>query len=260
MAKELMSTLLRRLEIIAIASALVASAHNEALAKAAAKPDPTAPPVISGPALSSTINSSCDAHGNCQNGTLGVGRAAQVTCTRAIGNNPITYPPSCYFYCVPNCGLGTLRVGESGHTSGAGTVTLNCNGQVPLECSLRVDIREDKVSAESMPANQFSETLTLIRGRDYGNSEGIVDCPNCKDLTCATFSPKQGTTITSVKFLTMRSSGHWYRCGIQASCGRQEFSDPSDPRRGCIGLAACRICRATDDGMPAEDDIQVSSN
>jgi hypothetical protein len=44
-----------------------------------------------------------------------------------------------------------------------------------------------------------------------------------------------------------------------AQCGVPEFSDPADPHRGCAGLPSCKICRASDDGTQAEDDITVNS-
>jgi hypothetical protein len=100
-----------------------------------------------------------------------------------------------------------------------------------------------------------SETLTLSRSRDYHLAGGNIDCPNCKDLYCSTFGPSAGKTITATRFLRMRSQGHWYRCQIQLSCGRAEFSDPNVPEQDCAGEANCNICRATDDGTEAEDDI-----
>lgn len=118
---------------------------------------------------------------------------------------------------------------------------------------------QHNVSISPVPA-VHSETLTLVRTRDYSGSLGTVDCPNCKDLTCASFGPSvAGAKITSVEFIRMRSKGHWYRCQVQAQCGVPEFSDPVDPHRGCEGLTSCKVCRATDDGTQAEDDIQVSS-
>jgi hypothetical protein len=101
-----------------------------------------------------------------------------------------------------------------------------------------------------------SQNLTLTRSRDYRYAGGNIGCPNCKDMFCATFAPPVITaTITSTTFLRSRNSGHWYRCQVQHMCGRPEFSDPANPRQDCIGKASCNICRATDDGREAEDDI-----
>lgn len=110
-----------------------------------------------------------------------------------------------------------------------------------------------------LTSQSTTETLTLSRVRDYSKSLGTVDCPNCKDLSCATIKPPiAGAKFTSVEFLRMRSQGHWYRCQVQARCGRPEFSDPSDAQRGCAGLPSCYVCRATDDGTEAEDDIKIT--
>jgi hypothetical protein len=63
-----------------------------------------------------------------------------VQCTKALGGPFSSTVPQCSFYCVPNCGSADLRQGQTGHTSGPGTITLRCSGQTPLECSLRVDV------------------------------------------------------------------------------------------------------------------------
>lgn len=89
---------------------------------------------------STTITTTCDKNGNCQTGVAGASKAAHAQCTQASGNNPNTYPPACYFYCVPNCGTATLRQGQTGNTSSPGTITLVCNGQAPLVCALRIDV------------------------------------------------------------------------------------------------------------------------
>ncbi len=116
-------------------------------------------------------------------------------------------------------------------------------------------------SATTMPNVATGEAnLTLVRTQHYSHAGGNVGCPNCKDLECAEFRAPvadPAARITKVEFLRMRSQGHWYRCQWQAACGVPEFSSSSDPKRECKDDRACRICRATDDGTQAEDDIRV---
>jgi hypothetical protein len=101
--------------------------------------------------------------------------------------------------------------------------------------------------------------LTLSRARDYRHVGGNVDCPNCKDLECAAFAPPDPKgRIGQTALLASRNAGHWYRCGVEALCGRAEFSDPAAPQQDCTNKASCWICRATDDGRNAEDDIQFT--
>jgi hypothetical protein len=65
---------------------------------------------------------------------------------------------------------------------------------------------QHNVSISPVPA-VHSETLTLVRTRDYSVSLGTVDCPNCKDLTCASFGPSvAGAKITSVELCRRQTS------------------------------------------------------
>ena len=71
-------------------------------------------------------------------GTAPVTGPATVTCTNATSNIPNPQPkPSC-FVTAPGFN-GNLDKGQKAGTSGAGTVTLNCNGQGDfLSCSATV--------------------------------------------------------------------------------------------------------------------------
>ena len=61
------------------------------------------------------------------------------TCLNAVSETPNSRPePSCHIT-APGFNK-TLKKGESGNTTNAGTVTLTCNGQGNLRCSARVDI------------------------------------------------------------------------------------------------------------------------
>jgi hypothetical protein len=61
------------------------------------------------------------------------------TCLNAVSETPNSRPePSCHIT-APGFNK-TLKKGESGNTTDAGTVTLTCNGQGNLRCSARVDI------------------------------------------------------------------------------------------------------------------------
>jgi hypothetical protein len=88
-----------------------------------------------GPDGSKSITGYCNNNG-CNNPSTGATKATPVKCTSASGANAGTYTPKCGFYCVPNCGNGDLKQGESGNTSGPGTITLFCAGQAPLQCTL----------------------------------------------------------------------------------------------------------------------------
>ena len=89
-----------------------------------------------GAAAPKTIASRTDARGNQTPGSAAVKGPAQVTCASATGANPRDNPPSCNIT-APGYG-GTVNVGQTVGTSGAGTVTLTCNGQAPLSCSARI--------------------------------------------------------------------------------------------------------------------------
>ena len=61
------------------------------------------------------------------------------TCLNAVSETPNSRPePSCHIT-APGFNK-TLKKGESGNATGAGTVTLMCNGQGNLRCAARVDI------------------------------------------------------------------------------------------------------------------------
>ena len=61
------------------------------------------------------------------------------TCLNAFSETPNSRPePSCHIT-APGFNK-TLKKGESGNATGAGTVTLICNGQGNLRCAARVDI------------------------------------------------------------------------------------------------------------------------
>jgi hypothetical protein len=71
-------------------------------------------------------------------GTAPITGPATVTCTNATSNIPNPQPkPSC-FITAPGF-TGNLDKGQKAGTSGAGTVTLNCNGQGDfLSCTANV--------------------------------------------------------------------------------------------------------------------------
>ena len=61
------------------------------------------------------------------------------TCLNAVSETPNSRPePSCHIT-APGFNK-TLKNGESGNATGAGTVNLTCNGQGNLRCAARVDI------------------------------------------------------------------------------------------------------------------------
>jgi hypothetical protein len=91
-------------------------------------------------AASVIIKASSDANGNQHAGTTAVRGPAKVTClsaTQSVTPRPGDPPPTCY---VVGPGVAAqVHKGTNVGTSGAGTVTLTCNGQGALTCSVRVD-------------------------------------------------------------------------------------------------------------------------
>jgi hypothetical protein len=83
-------------------------------------------------AASRTISSYTEATGNQHPGTAAVGGPAQVTCTFVAGTNA-----TCYIV-GPGVANQVPKGGQVG-TSGAGTVTLTCNGNGALRCQARID-------------------------------------------------------------------------------------------------------------------------
>ena len=147
------------------------------------------------------------------------------------------------------CDLVVLGPTQSLSAQGANACKEESPGKVPR------DATENKSCGRALPAPQ-SHNLTLSRARDYRFVAGNVDCPNCKNLFCATFQPPlPNTRFVNTDYVAMRSQGHWCRCQVQSKCGRAEFSDPADPKQDCAGKQSCNVCRATDDATEAEDDI-----
>lgn len=156
--------------------------------------------------------------------------------------------------------LVTLWQSQVAHAKGgAGTVqgaTTNAKQAQPRKDT----IDTSKFKAEYANVVLHDDTLTLVRNRDYKNMAQTVDCPDCKDLFCSDFrSPHPGARIVGADFIRNRTDGHWFRCQVQASCGRPEFSDPSNPQLGCTDVDTCRICRAVNATYNDEDDIVVHS-
>jgi hypothetical protein len=86
-----------------------------------------------------TINASVDAQGNAQTATAAINGPARITCTIATnGGGPNSRPATCY---VTAPGVNRdVTVGQTVGTSGAGTVTLACDGNpYPLRCTARIE-------------------------------------------------------------------------------------------------------------------------
>jgi hypothetical protein len=83
-----------------------------------------------------TISSTTEANGNQHPGSAALRGPSSVKCESATGSNPRQYPPSCTI--VAPGYSGTVNIGQTIGTSGAGTVTLTCNGQAPLRCTASI--------------------------------------------------------------------------------------------------------------------------
>ena len=71
--------------------------------------------------------------------TESISGPAKITCLSAVSETPNTQPaPSCQIT-APGF-TGNLKIGQSASASGAGNVTLKCNGQGYLRCNARIDI------------------------------------------------------------------------------------------------------------------------
>jgi hypothetical protein len=69
-------------------------------------------------------------------GTAAISKPSSIRCVSAVGNDPRQYPPSCTIS-APGF-YGVVNVGNTVGASGAGTVTLTCNGQRPMRCSAQI--------------------------------------------------------------------------------------------------------------------------
>lgn len=79
-----------------------------------------------------TFVSTTDKNGNQHPATADIHANGVIKCTSATGNNAQQNPPACFV-------LGQiLRPGQIAGTGGGGTMTLTCNGQAPLRCSVTI--------------------------------------------------------------------------------------------------------------------------
>jgi hypothetical protein len=79
-----------------------------------------------------SFTSTTDKNGNQRPATADVRPNGSIRCTTAIGQNPNQNAPACYV-------LGQiLAPGQTAGTGGGGTMTLTCNGQAPLRCTVTV--------------------------------------------------------------------------------------------------------------------------
>lgn len=80
-----------------------------------------------------TFTSTTDSNGNQHPATADINANGVIKCTSATGSNPRQYPPACFV-------LGQiLRPGQTAGTGSSGTMTLSCNGQAPLRCSVTIN-------------------------------------------------------------------------------------------------------------------------
>jgi hypothetical protein len=89
---------------------------------------------------SRTISATVDLNGNQHPGTVAVRGPASITClsaTQSALQHPGDQPPACF---VTGPGLANrLEKGQNAGSTGAGTISLICNGQGRLTCSAKVD-------------------------------------------------------------------------------------------------------------------------
>jgi len=83
-----------------------------------------------------TITSTVEVTGATHNATTGVRPGARLVCSRAEGAGP--NPNACFFFCAPNCGPIRLQQGQDAIIPGGGTITLTCEGNTPLLCTLTI--------------------------------------------------------------------------------------------------------------------------
>lgn len=78
------------------------------------------------------FTSTTDKNGSQHPATADINANGVIKCTSATGSNPQQNPPACYV-------LGQiLRPGQTAGTGSGGTMTLTCNGQAPLRCSITI--------------------------------------------------------------------------------------------------------------------------
>lgn len=79
-----------------------------------------------------TFVSTTDKTGNQHPATADINANGVIKCTSATGTNPQQYPPACFV-------LGQiLRPGETAGIGSGRTMTLTCNGQAPLRCTVTI--------------------------------------------------------------------------------------------------------------------------
>ena len=122
-------------------------------------------------ATTQTISASAS-NGNSTSGSANVASSAKVTCTQASGGGTSS---RCYIQSPGWSGL--LKAGQSIGTSGAGTVSLYCNGSYPvggaLHCSAQID------DTACSPEQTISASASLGNSTDAFapiKSPAIVEC------------------------------------------------------------------------------------
>lgn len=78
------------------------------------------------------FTASQDQNGNQQPAVADINPNGVIKCTSAVGQNPQQYPPACFVVGV------ILKPGQTAGTGGGGTMTLTCNGQGALRCTVQV--------------------------------------------------------------------------------------------------------------------------
>lgn len=79
-----------------------------------------------------TFTSTTDANGNQHPAVADINPNGIIKCVSASGLNPNQYPPACFV-------LGqVLRLGQTAGTGSGGTMSLTCNGQGALRCTVSV--------------------------------------------------------------------------------------------------------------------------
>jgi hypothetical protein len=86
-------------------------------------------------AAAQTITATGDANGSQHPGTAAIRGPSSIKCVSAIGQGH-QQKPSCYITAPGYSGI--VDIGKTVGASGAGTVTLTCNGQGALRCTAQI--------------------------------------------------------------------------------------------------------------------------